>query len=352
LVQQENCKIKNSRLKEQPSDKCFQRKIVNVLRDQSVLVTGGAGFVGSHIVDRLVKEGIKNITVLDNLSTGRKRFLEKSCNSITFINGDVLDVKTLDKTLKNVDFVFHMAANADVKGNLKDPTKCLIQNTIATSNILESMRKNGVKGLAFASTGSVYGEPTVFPTPEDVEFPTQTSMYGASKLACEGLLEAYSEGYNFNAHIFRFVSLMGERYTHGCVFDFYKKLLENPKEMEILGNGKQKKSYLHVKECVDAMFKAIDSTQQRLNIFNIGHDDYIEVTPIADLVCKELGLKDVSYKYIGGERGWVGDSPYIHLDIRRIKSLGWKPSMSIQDSIKETINWLKDNSWVLKVDKQ
>jgi len=204
------------------------------------LVTGGAGFIGSHIVDRLLKERYE-VIVYDNLSTGNKKFLETNIKKIRFIQGDLLDKKTLDNSLKGIDIVFHMAANADIKENLKDPTKCLEQNTIATSNLLESMRKNNVKKIVFASTGSVYGEPDIFPTPEDAPFPTQTSMYAASKLACEGLLESYSEGYNFMVYIFRFVSIMGERYSHGCVFDFYKKLKKDSSKLDILGDGKQKK---------------------------------------------------------------------------------------------------------------
>ena len=317
------------------------------LKNKRILVTGGAGFVGSHIVDRLVSKG-NDVIVYDNLSTGFERFLESSKDKVTFVKSDLLDDKRLTTSMEGVDFVFHMAANADVKDNLKEPTKCLTQNTVATSDVLEAMRKKDVKGIAFASTGSVYGEPEIFPTPEDAPFPTQTSMYGASKLACEGLLEAYSEGYGFDSFIFRFVSLMGPRYTHGCVFDFYKKLLKNPAELDILGDGKQKKSYLYVGDCVNAMETTIEKSKNRMNILNLGHNDHIEVTPIADIVCKELGLKNVRYIYSGGTHGWVGDSPYIHLDIAKIKGLGWAPTKTIPECIKQTINWLKENQWALK----
>ncbi|MFZ2455035.1 MAG: NAD-dependent epimerase/dehydratase family protein [Candidatus Altiarchaeia archaeon] len=320
------------------------------IKNRKVLISGGAGFVGSHIADRLVKQG-NEVIVYDNLSSGNKMFLTDSIDDITFIKGDLLDKKKLAGALKGVDYVFHMAANADIKDNLLAPEKCLEQNTIATGNILEAMRANEVKGIAFASTGSVYGESLIHPTPEDAPFPTQTSMYGASKLACEGLLQAYSVGYGFNVHIFRFVSLMGERYTHGCVFDFYKKLSKNPKELPILGNGKQRKSYLYIKDCIEAMFKAIGSTKQDLNIYNLGHDDYIGVIAIADIVCEELGLTDVKYKYSGGERGWVGDSPFIHLDITKMKSLGWKPTKTIPECVKTTVSWLKENEWVFEARK-
>jgi len=311
------------------------------------LVTGGAGFVGSWIVERLVKEG-HEIVVYDNLSTGNEKFMDNFREKVEFIKGDLLDSDQINSAMKGVDFVFHMAANADIKDNLKEPVKCLEQNTIATSNVLEAMRLNGVKEIAFASTGSVYGEPDVFPTPEDYNFPIQTSMYAASKLACEGLLEAYANGYGFKVFIFRFVSLMGERYTHGCVFDFYKKLFENPKELYILGNGKQRKSYLYIHDCLNAMFTAIKKCQDQVNIFNLGTEEYVEVNFIADLVCKELGLEGVEYKYAGGERGWVGDSPFILLDVKKIKSLGWEPTLAIKESIIKTINWLRENQWVLQ----
>jgi UDP-glucose 4-epimerase len=309
------------------------------------LVTGGAGFIGSSIVDRLVERG-EQVVVIDNLSTGNMRFLEKSKNKITFIKGDLLNTTDIDKAMKGVEFVIHMAANADVRNNVNEPTKCLEQNSIVTSNVLEIMRKFGVKKIAFASTGSVYGEPNKHPTPENYSFPIQTSMYGASKMYCEGLLQAYSVAYDFQIFIFRFVSLMGERYTHGCVFDFYKQLLKDPKHLHMLGDGKQKKSYLYIQDCIDAIFLAIDKSKEKINIFNLGTEEYIQVTPIANIICQELKLKNVKYTYSGGERGWIGDSPFILLDVKKMKSLGWSPKLTIDQSVRKTINWLKDNQWV------
>ena len=317
------------------------------MKMNKVLVTGGAGFVGSHVVDKLVSLG-NEVVVYDNMSTGQKEFLKDSLDKIKFVEADILDKETLTRSMEGADFVFHMAAHADVRNNLKEPERLLEQNTIATSNVLEAMRANNVRGVAFPSTGSVYGEPDVHPTPVDAPFPVQTSIYGASKLACEGMLQAYATGYGFDVFIFRFVSTLGERYSHGCVFDFYKKLLKNPQKLEILGDGRQKKSYLYIKDCVEAMFTAISNSKGSLNIYNLGHDDYIEVTPIAEIVCKELGLDNVEFVYTGGERGWVGDSPFIHLDNSGIKSLGWSPSLSIEEAVKKTINWLKNNNWVLE----
>jgi len=309
------------------------------------LVTGGAGFVGSHIVDRLLKEG-HEVIVYDNMCTGNKKFLENSIKKIKFIKADLLDTKKLNEAMIGVEFVFHLAANADIKDNLKNPIKCLEQNSVATSNVLEAMRANGVSKIMFSSTGSVYGEPDQFPTPETYKFPIQTSMYAASKMYCEGLLEAYSTGYGFKVYIFRFVSLMGERYTHGCIFDFYRQLLKNPKELPILGNGKQKKSYLYINDCMNAIFTAIKNSKENITIVNLGTEEYIEVNKIADIICEELKLKNVKYKYSGGERGWVGDSPFILLDVKEMKSLGWKPEVTIDQSVRKTINWLKENQWV------
>ncbi len=309
------------------------------------LVTGGAGFVGSTIVDRLILDG-HSVIVYDNLSTGNLKFLDKNIKKITLIKADLLDTKKLNDSMKGVDFVFHMAANADIKDNLANPTKCLEQNSIATSNVLEAMRANNVKNIAFASTGSVYGEPNVFPTPENYSFPIQTSMYAASKAYCEGLIQAYCTGYNFNGYIFRFVSLMGERYTHGCVFDFYKKLLENPKELHILGNGKQRKSYLYINDCVDAIFTAIKNSKEKITIVNLGTEEFIEVNRIVEIIINDLKLKNVKLIYSGGERGWVGDSPFILLDVKKMKSLGWKPTLTIEQSVLKTLGWLKENKWI------
>ena len=288
-------------------------------------ITGGAGFIGSNLVDRLLADG-HYVVAYDNLSTGLETFLAQAKRSPRFelICGDVLDMSRLKEAMAGCDFVFHLAANADVRFGTDHPKKDLEQNTIATFNVLETMKQNNIKKIAFASTGSVYGEPDVFPTPEDAPFPIQTSLYGASKLACESLIQAYCEGFGFQSFIFRFVSILGERYSHGHVFDFYKKLLDDSQNLLVLGNGKQRKSYLYVQDCLDAILMAVEKSNNSVNIFNLGTDEYCEVDDSIRWITEYLRLKP-NLTYTGGERGWIGDSPFIFLDCARIRSLGWKP---------------------------
>lgn len=313
-------------------------------------VTGCAGFIGSNLVDHLLQNG-HSVTGYDNFSTGRREFLDIALQAdrFTLVEGDVMDLNGLRQAMQQVDFVFHLAANADVRHGTEHPSKDLEQNTIATFNVLEAMRQNGVRRIAFSSTGSIYGEPEVFPTPEDCPFPVQTSLYGASKLAAEALISAYCEGYDMQGYIFRLVSVLGERYTHGHVFDFYKKLADNPNEIEVLGDGKQRKSYLYVQDCAGAMLTAIShpNAQARLNIFNLGTDEYCNVDQSLGWISERLGLSPVKH-YTGGQRGWIGDSPFIFLDCGRIRSLGWRPSLTIRQSVERTLDYLKQNSWLFK----
>ncbi len=311
-------------------------------------VTGGAGFIGSSLADRLLDRG-DEVVAYDNFSTGLERFLEKARTSPRFrlVKGDVLDEKALAVAMKGCEFVFHLAANADVRFGTEHPRKDLEQNTIATYNVLEAMRANGIKKIAFSSTGSVYGEAPVIPTPETAPFPVQTSLYGASKLAGEGLIAAYSEGFGFQSFIFRFVSILGERYTHGHVFDFYKKLLNNPAELPVLGNGKQRKSYLYIQDCVDAIFTATENATGKVNLFNLGTDEYVEVNQSIGWISEALKLSP-KLIYSGGDRGWIGDNPFIFLDCAKIRALGWKPKLTIQQGILRTLEYLKNNRWVLE----
>ena len=311
-----------------------------------MLVTGGSGFIGSHLVERLLNEG-HEVIVVDNFSTGQKAFLNDviSSKQCQLISGDLLDEDFLNTVMRKVEFVWHLAANADVRYGTKYPRRDLEQNTIATFNVLESMRKNGVRNIAFSSTGSVYGDAPVIPTPEDCPFPEQTSLYGASKLACEGLVSAYCEGFDMHGWIFRFVSILGERYTHGHVVDFFGQLQNHPGQLNILGDGEQRKSYLYVHDCIDAMLVAIKVKQKRVEILNLGTDEYINVNDSVGIITSALGFSPTR-TYSGGDRGWVGDSPFIFLDCTRIRSLGWSPRHSIREGIIKTVTWLQNNPWV------
>lgn len=312
-------------------------------------VTGGAGFIGSNMVDRLLSNQENFVKVYDNLSTGNIKFLDdaKKNERFEFVEADLLDDKRLIKEMEGCDFVFHFAANADIRFGLEHPRKDLEQNTIATFNVLEAMRLNGIKRIAFPSTGPVYGESKVIPTPEDAPMPIQTSLYGASKLACEGMIEAYCEGFGFTAYIYRFVSILGERYTHGHVFDFVKKLTENPDKLYILGNGKQRKSYLYIQDCLDAILLSIEKSTDKVNIYNLGVDDFCEVNDSAGWVSEELGYTP-EFEYSGGDRGWIGDNPFIYLDTKKICSLGWKPKYTIEEGVKKTVRFLMENHWVIE----
>ena len=316
-------------------------------RFNKIFITGSAGFIGSSLVDRLLKEGF-SVVGYDNFSTGFDKNLEQAGKNPEFkiIRGDVLDSENLAMAMAGCDFVFHLAANADVRYGTEKPWKDLEQNTVATFKVLEAMRANGIERIAFASTGSIYGEPEIFPTPEATPFPVQTSLYGASKLACEGLIEAYCEGFGFKGWIFRFVSILGERYSHGHVFDFYQKLLADPNHLQVLGNGKQRKSYLYVQDCIDSMLVAIEKAQDKVNILNLGVDAYITVDDSVRWICEYLGLSP-KITYAGGERGWIGDSPFIFLDCSRIRALGWKPRLTIKDGLIKTLEFLMENKWLL-----
>jgi UDP-glucose 4-epimerase len=249
--------------------------------------------------------------------------------------------------MRSTEFVFHLAANADVRFGTEHPRKDFEQNTVVTFNVLEAMRANGLKRIAFSSTGSIYGESREFPTPETASFPVQTSLYGASKLAGEGLIQAYCEGFGFQGYIFRFVSVLGERYTHGHVFDFYDSLSKNPSRLRVLGNGHQRKSYIYVHDCIEAMLVAIERATEKVNVLNLGNDEYTDVNSSIKWITEHLSVKP-KLEYTGGERGWIGDNPFIFLDTTRIRSLGWKPSLSIREAVLKTVDWLAANRWVFE----
>jgi UDP-glucose 4-epimerase len=310
-------------------------------------VTGGAGFIGCNMVNRLLKQG-HHVVVYDNLVTGFRRFLDEASKTdrFSFVQNDLLSEDALAAAMKGVDVVMHFAANADVRFGTKHPRRDLEQNTTATFNVLDAMRKNDIRKIMFSSTGAIYGDCSVIPTPEDAPLPLQTSFYGASKLACEGLINAFCEGYGFQAWIFRFVSILGEWYHHGHVADFYKKLREDPKQLHVLGNGRQKKSYLYVQDCLDAILLAMEKSTSRCTVLNLGTDEYIEVNQSLGLICDRLSIQP-RIEYAGGERGWVGDNPFVLLDGSRIKALGWQPKTSIRDGVLKTLECMIQNPWIL-----
>jgi UDP-glucose 4-epimerase len=309
-------------------------------------VTGAAGFIGSNLVDRLLSAG-EVVVGYDNLSTGMPEFMAsaRQDRNFTFVQGDVLDTRSLTEAMRGASRVVHLAANADVRFGFAHPHKDLEQNTIATFNVLEAMRANNVGEIAFSSSASIYGEPTVVPTPEDSPFPVQTSLYGASKLACEGMIAAYAEGYGIRARIFRFVSILGQRYSHGHVFDFMMQLANNQTRLHILGDGKQRKSYLHVDDCIDAMLLALSEGDKRIAIFNLGTNEVCEVLDSVDWIVGRLRLSP-QLSFSGGRQGWIGDNPLIQLDTSRIRGLGWQPKRTIREAVEQTVDWLYANHWV------
>jgi UDP-glucose 4-epimerase len=306
-----------------------------------VCITGGAGFIGSNLVDRLAGDGVE-VVVLDNFRSGRREFLADALarDNVRLVEGDVLDAAALENAFEGCDWVFHLQANADVREGLKHPRRDLEQNTIATSNVLEAMRAAGAGRIVFTSTGSIYGEPELFPTPEDAPFPIQTSLYGASKAAGEGLIAAYGAGYGFAGIVCRLVSILGERYTHGHLFDFYRALRRDPSRLVVLGDGRQEKSYLYVQDCIDAMLLAAErhGDEPGAHIYNVGSEETVTVEDSIAVLCAHLGVAP-RIEPTGGPRGWIGDSPLIRLDTTRLRGIGWRPRLTIAEAAKRTLEW-------------
>jgi UDP-glucose 4-epimerase len=300
------------------------------------------------LADRLLADG-HSVVGYDNLSTGQERFLAAARESSKFrlVRGELADGATLEQGMRGSDIVFHLAANADVRFGVDYPRRDLEQNTLGTYEVLRAMRATGVGTIAFTSTGSVYGEGAMVPTPECAPFPVQTSFYGASKAAAEGLIAAHCTAYGFQAHVFRLVSILGERYTHGHIIDFYRQLRRDPGSLRVLGDGRQRKSYLYVQDCIDAMLIAIERPSERMSIFNLGHESACTVKESIGWICEALGVEP-RVCYSGGERGWIGDSPLILLDTSRIRALGWAPRLSIAQSVARTLQYLRTNAWVVE----
>ena len=318
---------------------------------EKVIVTGAAGFIGSNVVDMLLKQGCEVIG-LDNFSTGNEKFIKDASknNNFQLVNCDLLQPNEFEEYFHQSDIIFHLAANADVRFGVEHPSKDLEQNTIATFNVLEAMRKHNISKIIFASTGAMYGEAKIFPTPEDTSMPIQTSLYGASKLACESMIQAYCEGFNMQTWIFRFVSILGNRYSHGHVYDFCKQLREDPSNLYVLGDGLQRKSYLHIEDCISAIWTGLNKSNSKVNIFNLGASDYCQVKDSVKWITNRLNL-DPKISFSGGERGWIGDNPFVFLDTERIRSLGWKQQYSIKKSVENTVDYLQENDWIFEFRK-
>jgi UDP-glucose 4-epimerase len=308
------------------------------------IVTGGAGFIGSHLVDALVKRG-RRVTVIDSLAAGSRinigRHLENG--SVRLVVADLLSDGWQD-TFAGADRIYHLAADPDVRQSALSPEGPFRNNMHATFRVLEAMRLSGVREIVFTSTSTVYGDASVLPTPEDYTPLEPISVYGATKLACEALIAAYCHSFFMKSWIFRFANIIGERSGHGVIYDFIKKLEQNPKGLEILGDGKQTKSYLEVQECVDAMLFAAGNAGGPVNTYNIGSEDWIDVKTIADIVADEMQLSPVRYRFTGGERGWVGDVPKMQLSLARIKGLGWKPRHGSDESVRMAVRALLEKT--------
>jgi UDP-glucose 4-epimerase len=296
-----------------------------------ILVTGGCGFIGSHLVDQLVKE--HEITVLDkNINSEFKN------DKVKYIEGNLLNPEDIQKCMP-VDAVFHLAANVEVKTGVDNTHADFDNNITATFNVLEVMRKNNVKRIVFTSSSTVYGETETIPTPEDYGILKPISLYGGSKLACEAMVSSYCGSFGFKGTVFRFANIIGSRATHGVILDFINKLRATPDNLEILGDGKQCKSYLHVSDCVNAIILATNKQESDFDVYNVGSEQQTTVTDIGKVVAEEMKLKP-TFSYTGGSRGWVGDIPKFLLDVKKIMSLGWEYKYSSTESIRKTVQEL------------
>lgn len=300
-------------------------------------VTGGAGFIGSHLVDALLQQG-NEITVFDDLSSGKKEFIAHHFDNpkFSFVKADLIKKNRVEKEIKGHDVVFHIAANPDVRSGATDPS--IAEKDIkATYTLLDAMRKHNISKIVFSSSSVIYGETPSKPLSEDYGPLLPISVYGAAKLASEGLISSFAHTFNIQAWIFRFANVVGIRGTHGVIVDFINKLRNDSSQMEILGDGRQRKPYLYVTECVDGIIHGFTHANEEINVFNLGVESITDVTRIAELVVQELNLSNVTFNYTGGKRGWKGDVPHFQFDISKIKSLGWQPSYSSDETVVKAI---------------
>ncbi|MCK5260573.1 MAG: NAD-dependent epimerase/dehydratase family protein [Thermoplasmatales archaeon] len=310
----------------------------------NIFVTGGAGFIGSHLVDGFIDKG-NTVTVYDNLSSGKKQFIERHLqrDNFTFIEADLLDLENVTKEIKDHDVVFHIAANPDVKLGAQQPDIAK-RDILATYNLLDAMRMNDIKKIVFSSSSTIYGETPAFPLPESYGPLLPISVYGAAKLAAEGLISSFCHTFDMQGWIFRFANVVGERGTHGVIVDFINKLRKSPRKLEILGDGRQRKPYLYVEDCVGGMLFGFEQSNEQINIFNLGCNTATEVTRIAEIVVEEMGLTNVKFTYTGGKRGWKGDVPQFQFDISKMKKLGWKATVTSDEAVRKTTRVLLDTN--------
>ncbi len=310
---------------------------------KNILITGGAGFIGSHLSDTLLELGHK-ITVFDNLSLGRLSNIEEAQKNpnFKFIKGDILDKEALFEVFKNGNFdtVFHMAANSDIAKSHANPNVDFDNTLTTTYNVLLGMKEYGVKNIVFASTSAIYGDTGVAVT-ENYGPLFPISHYGASKLASEAYISSFCENYGFKAWITRFPNVVGERATHGAIYDFINKLRKNKNELEVLGDGTQIKPYLYVKDLVEAILLVWNTTNEQINYFNLGVESRTTVREMAEMVIEEMGL-NAEIKYTGGNKGWVGDVPAFSYSLDKIHSLGWNPKVSSNDAVRKSIRYILD----------
>jgi UDP-glucose 4-epimerase len=300
------------------------------------LVSGGAGFIGSHLVDRLMAEG-NQVTVYDNLASGRKEWIEHHIGKekFHFLQANLLDFNTLKDAMEGQEIIWHLGANTDIPGGNKITDLDLQNCTIATYSVLEAMRQNGIDKLLFASSACVYGDAPPIPLAETYGPLLPINLYGAGKLACEGLISSYCHLFGIKAWMFRFGNVVGSRMGHGVIFDFIQKLRKNPKELEILGDGNQEKPFFLVEDCIDGMLHAFHNSNTGCDVYNLGCNSFTNVTRIAQIVVEEMGLKDVRFKYTGGRRGWPGDAPIVHFDVNKMAKLGWRAGHTSDEAVRE-----------------
>jgi len=306
------------------------------------VVTGGAGFVGSTLVAALLDAG-HEVTAYDNFSSGRREFLEPFGDRPQFalVEGDLLDFERLQAAVERVEVVWHIAANPDIRYGAEKTDLDLQQGTLATYNVLEAMRRREVRQIVFSSSSAIYGRPTVVPTPEDYGPLLPHSLYGASKLACEGLISAFCHSHGFQAWIFRFANVVGPNATHGIIPDLLAKLGRDRTKLEVLGDGRQRKSYIHVCDCVAGMIHGWREAGEKVKVFNLGTDDDILISRIAGIVLETAGDTNMSIAYTGGEVGWPGDVPLMQLDTARIRATGWRPTWRSEASVRQAVRALR-----------